>query len=50
MLHLLQGTINPRLQLSQCLKNWCQISMDLREPPRTLSLQTEHLDASLLSP
>lgn len=34
MLHLLRACLNPPLRLLDCLFNWHQISLQLREPPR----------------
>jgi len=47
MLHLFSRTVNPQLILSYCLKNWHQISMDLREPPRKRLLQLDNLGTIL---
>jgi hypothetical protein len=44
MLHLLSEAVNPWLHLGSCLRNWYQISMELRESPRKRLLQTESLD------
>ncbi len=43
MLHLVSTTVNPRLPLRQCLENWREISLGLREAPRKRALQTETL-------
>jgi len=43
MLHLVSTTVNPRLPLRQCLENWHEISLGLREAPRNRALQTETL-------
>jgi len=44
MLHLLNCTVNPALHLGSCLKNWHDISLKLREPPRARVRQTESLE------
>ena len=49
MLHLLSDAVNPRLHLGSCLRNWYQISMKLREPPRTRVRQTESMENHPLS-
>jgi len=43
MVHLVSHTVNPKLGLYSCWKNWHQISMDLREPPRKRLLQLDIL-------
>ncbi len=43
ILHLLQTAISPRLSLEECLHNWAQISLALREPPRARALQAAQL-------
>ena len=44
MLHLLSDAVNPRLHLGECLRNWYEISMKLREPPRKRLMQTESME------
>jgi len=44
MLHLLQETINPPLHLRACLRNWDAISLDLREPHRTRTVQANQIE------
>lgn len=41
MTHLVSLAVNPALSLLQCWKNWHQISLDLREPPRKRLLQLD---------
>lgn len=48
MLHLLSMAVNPKLNLRQCLVNWSEISLGLREAPRKRSLQTETLRDTLI--
>ena len=47
MLHLVSLAVNPDLSLLRCWKNWYQISLDLREPPRKRLLQLDNLKAIL---
>ena len=47
MLHLLSAAVNPSLPLHQCLKNWHEISLALREPARTRTLKIETLRSLL---
>ena len=44
LLHLLRMAVNASLDLRSCLERWGQISFELREPPRTRSLQAEKLE------
>jgi len=43
MVHLVSLAINPNLSLQRSWKNWYQISLDLREPPRKRLLQLDNL-------
>lgn len=51
MLGLLRSAINPALSLRACVEDWPEISLQLREPPRRRTLQTEEMErkAVLLS-
>jgi len=44
MLHLLQRTISPAVSLEQALKDWFQISCELREAPRRRTTQLEEIE------
>jgi len=43
MAQLVNLAVNPTLSLRRCWKNWHQISLDLREPPRKRLLQLDKL-------
>jgi len=44
MLHLLRATVNPALSLRECVENWDQISLELREASRKRRAQIEELE------
>jgi hypothetical protein len=44
MLHVIRAAINPALSLRQCVENWPEISLQLREPPRRRSAQSEEME------
>jgi len=47
MLHLLSTTVNPRLPLARCLRQWPAIARGLREPTRKRQRQMAKLTSSL---
>jgi hypothetical protein len=48
MLHLLRAAINPALSLCACVKDWADISQQLREPPRRRPAQIEQMETKAL--
>lgn len=44
MLHLLQGAINPIVNLEKYVKSWHSISCRLREPSRKRAMKMEEIE------